>query len=150
MKNKRLVALVATNTKNKNTMIAIFDKKPSIYEANGNGSFTYRWDIKEVQISTGMDAEQNEQTTTKWECKEVIIWATVTANKITEAVICSLWSVGYEQKLINDYYAAKEGVFGSVTGVEAKKCIDNYKAFLASRKAVKEQINADCATLNIL
>ena len=27
-----------------------YDFKPSKLEANGNGSYTYRWDIQEVQV----------------------------------------------------------------------------------------------------
>lgn len=38
--------------------MAIYDKKPSIYEANGDGSYTYRWDIKEVEIPAGADTEE--------------------------------------------------------------------------------------------
>lgn len=71
--------------------MAIYDKKPSIYEANGDGSYTYRWDIKEVEIPAGADTEE---TTTKWECQEVVVWGTVTSDKLTEAVNNHLWPEG--------------------------------------------------------
>lgn len=89
--------------------MAIYDKKPSIYEANGDGSYTYRWDIKEVEIPAGADTEE---TTTKWECQEVVVWGTVTSDKLTEAVINHLWPRDYEQKLINEYNAATMGYTG--------------------------------------
>lgn len=130
--------------------MAMYDNKPAIYEANNNGSYTYRWDIKEVQVPSGMSSEENESTTFKWECQEVIVWGTVTKDKITEKVVTTLWENDYEKKLINDYNAAKEGIFGSVTGEIAKACIDRYREFLSQRKSIKEQIDADCINLNII
>ncbi|MEG1289741.1 MAG: hypothetical protein RSE25_05875 [Bacteroidales bacterium] len=129
--------------------MAMYDNKPAMYEANNNGSYTYRWDIKEVQVSSGMRSEEDAATTTKLECREVIVWGTVTKDKLTESVVTTLWANDYEKKLINDYNAAKEGVFGSVTGATAKAYIARYKEFLAQRKAIKEQIESDCATINI-
>lgn len=129
--------------------MAIYDNKPAMYEANNNGSYTYRWGIKEVQMPSPASGEDGETTTTKWECQEVVVWGTVTKDKLTEKVVTSLWPNDYEKKLINDYNAAKEGVFGSVTGETAKAYIARYKEFLAQRKAIKEQIESDCATLNI-
>jgi hypothetical protein len=73
------------------------------------------------------------------------VWATVTREKITSAVIAALWDSDYEAKLVNDYNAAKEGVVGE----EGQKYISRYTAFLAERKSIKEQVSADCETLNI-
>ena len=120
--------------------MAIYDKKPSIYEANGDGSYTYRWDIKEVEIPAGADTEE---TTTKWECQEVVVWGTVTSDKLTEAVI------NHEQKLINEYNAATMGIYGAKSSTDAQPKIAAYKAFLSERAAIKRQIDDDCATLNI-
>jgi len=128
-------------------MKAIYDAQPAMYEANNNGSFTYRWDIHEVEVP--VNNENEEEPTTKWECQEVVVWGTVSKDKLVESVVTSLWANDYEQKMINDYNAAKEGVFGSVKGETAKSYIDRYKEFLGQRKAIKEQIAADCITLNI-
>ena len=57
----------------------------------------------------------------------------------TEAVINALWGNGVEQKLMNDYNSAKEGVF---TGEKATAAIDAYVDFLKERKAVKEAVDA--------
>lgn len=55
-----------------------------------------------------------------------------------------------EQKLINEYNAANLGVYGgSKSSDEAKAKIASYKDFLAARAALKAQIDADCAELNI-
>ncbi|MDR0659084.1 MAG: hypothetical protein LBG18_09190 [Mediterranea sp.] len=115
--------------------MAIYDSKPSVYEANGDGSFTYRWNIREMQTSTGID--DGEQRT-QWECNEVVVWATVTREKLMEAVLASLWSSDYEAKLINDYNAAKEGVLDV-------RYIQRYTDFLTARKDVKLQVEQDYA-----
>jgi hypothetical protein len=64
-------------------------------------------------------------------------------------VISSVWDNNREQKLINDYNAASLGVYGSKTSDAAKERIAAYTEFLNSRAALKEQIDADCAELNI-
>lgn len=125
--------------------MAIYDAKPSKYEAVGNGSFIYRWNIEEIQVP-----DNSETTVSKWQCEEVTVWSTVTPNKVTEAVITSKWDNNYEQKLVNDYNAAKLGVYGSTTSTEAKEKEAAYTAYLNERKALKEQIDADCAELGIL
>lgn len=132
-----------------------YDTLPSKFEAVGNGSYIYRWDIQEetVQQQTIADGEEQpdaESSRTQYSCYEVIVWATVTSNKITEAVIGALWPNDHEQKLINEYNAANLGVYGgSKTTEEAKAKIATYKDFLAARAALKAQIDADCAELNI-
>lgn len=127
--------------------MAIYDNKPSIFEANGDGSYTYRWNIKEVEIATG---GESEETATKWECEEVIVWGTVTSDKLTEAVIGKMCPVGREQKLINEFNAANLGVYGAKTSTAAQEKIAAYKSFLTERDALKAQVDADCATLKIL
>ena len=127
--------------------MAIYDAKPSKYEAVGNGSYLYRWNIEEIQVPDNSDSET---TVIKWQCEEVTVWSTVTPNKVTEAVITSKWDNNYEQKLVNDYNAAKLGVYGSTTSTEATEKMAAYTAYLNERKALKEQIDADCAELGIL
>ena len=124
-----------------------YDAKPLIFESNNNGSYTYRWDIHRVEIPAGTDTEE---TMTKWECREVVVWGTVTSNKITEAVINLLGPDNYEQKLINEYNAASVGIYGAKTSAEAQEKITAYKSFLTERHAVKQQIDEDCATLKIM
>ncbi len=127
--------------------MAIYDNKPSIFEANGDGSYTYRWNIKEVEIAAG---GESEETAIKWECEEVIVWGTVTSDKLTEAVIGKMCPVGREQKLINEFNAANLGVYGAKTSTAAQEKIAAYKSFLTERDALKAQVDADCATLKIL
>jgi hypothetical protein len=123
---------------------AYYDTKPAVYEAAGNGSYVYRWDIKEIEVPAST-TEDSAATRMQWECKEVTVWTTVTREKLTAAVLGSLWASDYEAKLINDYNGAKEGVFGD----ESQKYIDRYTAFLNDRKAIKEKIAVDCTTFNV-
>lgn len=118
--------------------MANYDSKPSIYEANGNGSYTYRWDIKEVEVPA---QEDGGEPTKQWECKEVIVWATVTKNKLTAAVLSALWDSDYEAKLQNDYNAAKMGQ------AEAS-CIQKYEDFIRERKRIKKQVDKDFRDIN--
>lgn len=124
--------------------MATYSNKPSIYEANGDGSYTYRWNIKEASANGETEEPVN------WTCDEVIVWATVTRAKIVSTVLASKWDSEYESKLVNDYNAASNGVFGKKTDAEAKKYIDRYVDFLKERKSLKEQVNADCDALNIV
>lgn len=132
-----------------------YDAKPSKFDAVGNGSYIYRWDIQEEEIQMQVMAEGEEQpvadlTHTQYSCYEVVVWAPISSNKITETVIRSMWDANYEQKLINEYNAANLGVYGgSKTSDEAKEKISAYKDFLAERATLKSQIDADCTDLNI-
>ena len=70
--------------------MAVYDAKPSVFEANNNGSYTYRWNIQQVEIPAESDGSHERSASVKWECEEVIVWSTVTRNKITEAVVTKL------------------------------------------------------------
>lgn len=125
-------------------MTATYDNKPSKLEAVGNGSYLYRYNIKETETPT-MEGE----TLIQWQCDEVTVWSPVTANKITQAVIAERWANDYEQKLVNEYNGAQLGVYGSKTSAEAKAKIKAYTDFLTERNALKAAIDADCKELGI-
>ena len=130
--------------------MANYDNKPAVFEAVGNGSFLYRYNIVEVAPETPEGESEEQEQKAHWECDEVTVWAPVTANKITEAVLTANWSVDREQKLANEYNAANLGLYGgSKTSDEAKAKIAAYKTFLEERAALKAQVDADCAELGI-
>lgn len=133
-------------------MQAFYDAKPSKIEAIGNGSYAYRYNIQEVETPVHSYFEKTaEVTETKkqWSCEEVIVWAPLSSNKITEAVITSKWDANYEQKLVNEYNAAQLGLYGAKTSEEAKARIKAYTEYLSERAALKTQVDADCAELGI-
>lgn len=126
-------------------MQAFYDAKPSVYEAVGNGSYLYRWDIKEVTTtSTNNDGE--EVTRTQWQCNEVTVWSPVTCNSVVKAVFADKWDNNHEQKLINEYYSAQMGIYDEET---AKKATEAYKTFLTERAELKVQVEKDCKELGI-
>lgn len=101
-------------------------ERPSIFEEVGNGSVRYRFNI-----------EENEQV---YNYDEVIVWQPFSANDITKAVIEYLWPASYEQKLLNEYNAAKLGVYDAD---KASQKIEEYKSFLEQREAVKEEVDKE-------
>ena len=127
-------------------MQVFYDNRPSILEKVGDGSYRYRWNITEVEMPNDM-MEDNEETRTQWSCDEVIIFAPLSPNKITEKVIAELWDSNYEQKLLNEYNASTLGMYDEDV---AKSKINKYKVFLRQREAIKHQIDEDCKMLNII
>lgn len=122
-------------------MKAFYSQKPSKIEAVGNGSYLYRYNIKEEQTP---QTEQTEQT--QWSCEEVTVWAPLTANKITEKVLTERWKNNYEQKLVNEYNSAQMGLLSEE---EAQTRIEAYKMFLQERTILKTQIDNDCKEFGI-
>ena len=114
------------NKSNSNIMLPIL-------EQHKTGVHIFRWDFKEV---TRKNPEGEDQKS--YEYYEV--WVENGSPKTTtEAVINALWGNGVEQKLMNDYNSAKEGIF---TGEKATSAIDAYVDFLKERKAVEEAVDA--------
>lgn len=129
-------------------MLAFYDNKPSNWEAVGNGSFMYRWNIEVAPELTEENAEQEKVSS--WKCEEVTVWPPFTPNKITEAAITSKWDTNYEQKLVNEYNAAQLGLLGDAKSADAQAKVQAYTDYLTERAALKAQVDADCAELGIV
>ena len=119
-------------------MKAFYDNKPSKFEAVGNGSIVYRYNIKEVEAPA---TQEGKEARKQWECDEVVVWETVTKRKVVAAVIADRWEQSREQKLVNEYNSVTLGV---ITGEEADAVTAAYKAFLSERKTLKAAVEADC------
>ena len=102
------------------------DTYPTVLEKDVNGSYLYRWDIQ---------TEQRDEYI-GYSYYEVIVWPTLTANKILETCINELWGTDVEAKKLNDYNAA-------LLGILDESYIDVYKDFLQKRKQLKEQVDSD-------
>ena len=126
--------------------MANYDSQPSKFEAVGNGSFLYRYNIQEVENAP---AQEGETPSTHFECEEVTVWPPVTSDKITKAVLANTCDVNREQKLVNEYNAAQLGLYGAKTSDEAKEKIQAYKDFLELRANLKSVVDADCEELGI-
>lgn len=102
------------------------DTYPTVLEKDVNGSYLYRWDIQ---------TEQRDEYI-GYSYYEVVVWPTLTANKILETCINELWGTDVEAKKLNDYNAA-------LLGILDESYIDIYKDFLQKRKQLKEQVDLD-------
>lgn len=119
------------------------DHKPEILQPIGNGGYFYHWDFQEEEVTYHMgDEEEEPQTHTQWTYYEVVVYPTLTSNKIVDAVITAMWPNNYEQKLLNEYNAAKAGLLD-------ENHIKKYEDFLKERIALKNHIDEDCKKLGI-
>ena len=129
---------------------AFYDAKPTKYEAVGNGSYLYRWDIQEEVITNEMtsSSDENDEPSERvqYSCFEVEVWSPVSSNSILQSVLEAKFPNGREQKYINEYNAAILGVYSEA---EAAEKVETYKVFLAERNALKTQVDADCSELGI-
>lgn len=110
------------------------DTIPITIEKDGDGSYLYRWDIKEETREMGDDMAP----VISYSYNEVRVWATLTANKILEVCINALWGKDVEQKKLNDYNAAQLGILDL-------SYVESYKTFLNERKALKDRVDSDFA-----
>lgn len=131
-------------------MQAFYDNQPKKLEAVGDGSFRYRFNIREeekpAQGSENSETAEQAQPQIQWVCDEVTVWEPLSANKITEKVLTERWDCNYEQKLVNEYNSAQMGLLREE---EAAMRTEAYKAFLTERTALKSQVDEDCAELGI-
>ena len=132
-------------------MQAFYDNQPKKLEAVGNGSFRYRYNIREeekpVQARENSDTAQETHTQPKWVCEEVTVWAPLSANRITAAVITEAFPADYEQKLLNEYIAANLGMIPDREETEKRR--QAYTDFLRRRAELKKEIDAFCAEQGI-
>ena len=114
---------------------------------DGKGGFVYNFGAESfTEEVMGEATEEGEEpateTVTRYRHGSLVMEAPKTQNHILEVMLTEKFPVSYEQKLINDYNAAKEKILPST----AK---DGYLAFLAEKKAIKDMVEADCAEAGI-
>lgn len=114
---------------------------------DGKDGFVYNYGIQEVTEEVTVEpAEEEEEphtaTVTKYRHNSVVMTAPKTQNHIIETLLTAKYPTNREQKLLNDYNAAKEKILPT----SAK---DGYLDFLAEKKAIKEMVEADCAEYGI-
>ena len=132
-------------------MQAFYDNQPKKLEAVGNGSFRYRYNIREeekpVQVRENSETSEQAQPQIKWVCEEVTVWMPLTPNRITAAVITEAFPANYEQKLLNEYNAANLGMIPDKDETEKRR--KAYTDFLRRRAELKKEIDAFCAEKGI-
>lgn len=130
-------------------MEAFYDEKPSVFSEVGNGSVMYHYDIEEVDAPQCLEDFGEPIAKKQYVCQEIVVWKPISSNRITEAVITDRWDSNYEQKLINEYNAARIGLFGELESVEAKSKIEAYTKYLTERSRLKAQVDKDCLAFGI-
>lgn len=111
---------------------------------DGKGGFVYNYGAEEVteEITEGEGDDATTKTVTKYRHSSLVMTAPKTQNHILEVLLGEKYPIDREQKLFNDYIAAKEKVLES----SAK---NGYLTFLADRKAIKEMVETDCSEYGI-
>lgn len=114
---------------------------------DGKGGFVYNFEIEEFPEEVTVEpAEEEEEahtaTVTKYRHSSLVMAAPKTQNHILETLLTERIQANREQKLINDYNAANEGIL-------PKSAKAAYLEFLAEKKRIKEMVEADCEAAGI-
>ena len=112
---------------------AYYDKRPSAFEAVGNGNWLYRWDIQEEVI----EREPDMGSVTQYSCNEATIHGKPEYGNCVEAVIRSDYSTETEFSLINQYNAYQQGVSSDAS------VVSEYEEYLAYVSSVKAMVKKD-------
>ncbi len=115
--------------------MAFYDNKPSIWEAVGNGSYLYRWNIQEITPEQSENDESEKKTT--WQCEEVTVWPPYDTGSIINAVIRASYTAEAEIALVNKYNAYQQGMN---VGADI---VSEYSEYLAFVQNVKQQVRKD-------
>ena len=112
---------------------AYYDKRPSAFEAVGNGNWLYRWDIQEEVI----EREPDMGSVTQYSCNEATIHGKPEYGNCVEAVIRSDYSTEAEFSLINKYNAYQQGISSDAS------VVSEYEKYLAYVSSVKAMVKKD-------
>ena len=112
---------------------AYYDKRPSAFEAVGNGNWLYRWDIQEEVI----EREPGMGSVTQYSCNEATIHGKPEYGNCVEAVIRSDYSTEAEFSLINQYNAYQQGISSDAS------VVSEYEKYLAYVSSVKAMVKKD-------
>lgn len=120
-------------------MRAYYDSQPAKFEAVGDGSYYYRWNIQQFEMSEPSDGElTGGSTRAAWQCDEVLVWAPVTTDKVINAVIASKYSIAEEMRLVNDYNAYQQGATSITTDI-----VSEYEEYLRYTANARAQVMSD-------
>ena len=112
---------------------AYYDKRPSAFEAVGNGNWLYRWDIQEEVI----EREPDMGSVTQYSCNEATIHGKPEYGNCVEAVIRLDYSAEAELSLINQYNAYQQGISSNAS------VVSEYEKYLAYVSSVKAMVKKD-------
>lgn len=115
-------------------MKVFYNSQPDKFETVGDGSFYYRWNIQQYELSDSGDGElTGGGRTCLWECEEVVIWNPMTVDRIIDAVIHSKYSIAEELAIVNNYVEYQNS---SVAGSDAVTKYVEYISFVADSRTM--------------
>lgn len=125
-------------------------EKPTVIENlnNGQGTFLYNHNIKEVPVVTdemgGVTVVDDTAAATgfMWQYDSVRVGYPKTGDNIFSTLLTAKYPANTESKLVNEYQSAALGLLSE----DAKK---PYEDFLKDRLAIRRMIQEDCETYNI-
>ena len=101
-----------------------------------------------AEIRLGIQQEPNAEDTdtAQWSATVIPAFEPLTQNKFIESAMSLIYGNDYEDKLINEYNAANLGIYDDDI---SHAMTERYKAFLANRKSMKQDIERICIENNI-
>lgn len=121
-----------------------YNQRPAEFERDKFRA-TIRLDIKEEAKVSG-EAFVDETESTQWSALEFNHYEPITQNLFIELIFTELYGNDYENKLINEYNAAKMELYPDG---EMEQKITRYRNFLQERAAYKAEIERICNEHNI-
>lgn len=116
-----------------------YNQRPSEF-GRDKFSATIRLDIKEEPAAVA-DTAADETAAAQYSALEFVQYEPITQNLFIELIFTGLYGNDYEAKLINEYNAAKLGLYPDG---EMEQKITRYRAFLQERAAYKAEIERIC------
>ena len=99
-----------------------------------------------AEIRLGIQQEAQAEDTAQWSATVIPAFEPLSQNKFIESAMSLLYGNDYEDKLINEYNAANLGIYDEET---SRAMTERYKAFLANRKSMNQEIERICIENNI-
>lgn len=126
------------------------DKRPDvIYDYNnGQGSFLYNHNIKEVNVikddngGIQITTDAKKSTGVMFQYDSVRVEYPRTADNVFATLLTAKYPSRSENKLVNEYQSACLGLLPETAKAP-------YEAFLAERLVIREMVDADCLAYNI-
>lgn len=114
---------------------------------NGQGSFLYNHNIKEVSVeekdgNVSVTDDEDKATGKRWQYDSLRVEYPKTADNIFSSLLSAKYPSNTESKLQNEYQSAVLGLLDE----EAKQ---PYVNFLTDRLAIRQMVDEDCASNDI-
>lgn len=100
----------------------------------------------EIRLGIQQELTAEDTDTAQWSATVIPAFEPLSQNKFIESAMSLLYGNDYEDKLINEYNAAALGIYDAETSAAM---VERYKAFLATRKKIKAEIERICIENNI-